>query len=79
MTVRVRYFAILRDERGEDEDLMQTVAATVADLYEHLRDRFSFSLAADRLRVSCNEVFVPWTHPLHDGAVVVFIPPVAGG
>ena len=78
-TVRVRYFSVLREERGADEDLLRTSAATAAELYEELREQFSFSMTADRLRVACNEDFVPWSHPLHDGDLVVFIPPVAGG
>ena len=79
VTVAVRYFAILREERGREEESLATGAATVADLYGELRARFSFSLPADRLRVACNGDFVPWSHPLCDGDLVVFIPPVAGG
>lgn len=78
-SVRVRYFAVLRDERGRQEESMTTAATTVAALYDELRGRFSFSLPADRLRVACNGDFVPWDHPLRDGDLVVFIPPVAGG
>lgn len=58
---------------------MTTAAPTVAALYGELRGRFSFSMPADRLRVACNGDFVPWDHPLRDGDLVVFIPPVAGG
>lgn len=79
VTVAVRYFAILREERGREEESLTTGAATVADLYGELRERFSFSLPADRLRVACNGDFVPWSRPLRDGDLVVFIPPVAGG
>lgn len=77
--VTVRYFAILREERGRDRELLRTGAATVAALYEELRGRFSFSLPAGRLRVACNGDFVGWDHVLRDGDLVVFIPPVAGG
>lgn len=79
VTVAVRYFAILREERGRDEESLTTGAATVAELYAELRARFPFSLSAERLRVACNGDFVPWSHPLRDGDLVVFIPPVAGG
>jgi molybdopterin synthase sulfur carrier subunit len=77
--VSIRYFAILREERGQEEESVRTAAATVAELYDHLRAHFSFSLPADRLRVACNGDFVSWSHPLHDDDLVVFIPPVAGG
>ena len=79
VTVRIRYFAILREERGRDRELLRTGAATAAALYEELRGRFSFSLPAGRLRVACNGDFVGWDHVLRDGDLVVFIPPVAGG
>ena len=79
VTVAVRYFAILREERGREEEAVTTGAATAAELYAELRARFSFSLSAERLRVACNGDFVPWNHPLRDGDLVVFIPPVAGG
>ena len=79
MTVRIRYFAILREERGREEEALITGAASAAELYDELRERFSFSLSAERLRVACNGDFVPWSHPLRHGDLVVFIPPVAGG
>ena len=79
VTVRIRYFAILREERGREEEALTTGAASAAELYDELRARFSFSLPADRLRVACNGDFVPWSRPLRDGDLVVFIPPVAGG
>ena len=79
VTVAVRYFAILREERGREEESLITGAATAAELYDELRERFSFSLSAERLRVACNGDFVPWSHRLRHGDLVVFIPPVAGG
>lgn len=79
VTVRIRYFAVLREERGRDEEALRTGAGTAAALYDELRGRFSFSLPADRLRVACNGDFVRWNHALRDGDLVVFIPPVAGG
>ena len=79
VTVRIRYFAILREERGREEEALITGAATAAELYDELRERFSFGLSAERLRVACNGDFVPWSHPLRHGDLVVFIPPVAGG
>ena len=78
-TVRVRYFAILREQRGLDEESVASAAATAGDLYEELRKRHRFTLPAERLRVAINDAFEPWTAPFHDGDSLVFIPPVAGG
>lgn len=78
-TVRVRYFAILREQRGLDEERIVTGAATAAELYEELRRRHSFSLPADRLRVAINDDFRTWDAPVGDGDELVFMPPIAGG
>jgi molybdopterin converting factor subunit 1 len=78
-TVRVRYFAVLRDQRGLEEESVPTGAATAAELYEELRRRHGFTLPADRLRVALNDEFEPWTVAIKDSDSVVFIPPVAGG
>ena len=78
-TVRVRYFAILREQRGLDEERVATTAATAAELYEELRVLHRFTLPADRLRVAVNDEFGSWGAPVRDGDALVFVPPVAGG
>jgi molybdopterin converting factor subunit 1 len=78
-TLRIRYFAILREQRGLAEEKLATTAATAADLYAELRGRHGFGLEAKSLRAAINEEFVAWTAALRDGDSVAFIPPVAGG
>ena len=78
-TVLVRYFAILREQRGLAEERLDTEAATAGELYEQLRGRHGFSLPAKRLRVALNDEFAPWSASLRDGDSLVFLPPVAGG
>jgi molybdopterin converting factor small subunit len=78
-TVRVRYFAILREQRGLDDEEVATLAATAAELYEELRALHGFTLPAERLRVAVNDEFGPWGARLRDGDALVFVPPVAGG
>jgi molybdopterin converting factor subunit 1 len=78
-TVSVRYFAILREQRGLDDETVTTSAPTASELYDELRARHGFTLARDRLRVAINDDFKPWTTPLQEGDTLVFIPPVAGG
>jgi molybdopterin converting factor subunit 1 len=78
-TVHVRYFALLREQRGLDEERIATGAGDAGELYEELRRRHRFTLPAARLRVAINEEFKPWTAAIRDGDAVVFIPPVAGG
>jgi molybdopterin converting factor small subunit len=78
-TVRVRYFAILREQRGLDEEAFTTAASTAAEIYGELRAIHGFTLPAARLRVAINDAFEPWETTVGEGDVVVFIPPVAGG
>jgi sulfur-carrier protein len=77
--VRVRYFAILREQRGLGEEQVATEAGTAGELYEELRKIHRFTLPAERLRVAVNDAFEPWGSAVKDGDALVFIPPVAGG
>lgn len=78
-TVLVRYFAILREQRGLDEERVSTSAGTAAELYEELRSRHRLSLPPASLRVAVNDEFGSWGAAVRDGDALVFIPPVAGG
>ncbi len=79
ITVRIQYFAILREQRGLGEEMLATSAATPAALYDELRARHAFTLPGDRIRAAVNDTFVASTASLREGDRVVFIPPVAGG
>ena len=78
-TLSVRYFAILREQRGAADESIQTDAADAQTLYNELQSQYPFTLPVDRLRAAVNGEFQPWPAPLQDGDEVVFIPPVAGG
>lgn len=77
--IRVEYYALLREERGQPEDLIMTTAANARELYEELQARFHFSLPWQRLGVAVNDEFQRWDTTLNANDKVVFIPPVAGG
>jgi sulfur-carrier protein len=79
ITVTVQYFAILREQRGLNEEKISTAATTPAALYEQLRAQHPFTLPGDRVRAAVNDTFVASTAPLREGDRIVFIPPVAGG
>jgi molybdopterin-guanine dinucleotide biosynthesis protein A len=78
-TLRIQYYAILREQAGRSEETLDTTAATPAELYDELRRRHPFQLAAGQLKVALNSEFSDWHTPLRHGDTVVFIPPVAGG
>lgn len=78
-SVRLSYFALLREQRGLSQETVVTSAATPGELYRELAQRHGFSLPVDRVRVAIDGEFTAWDTPLRDGAELVFIPPVAGG
>ncbi len=79
MTLQVRYYAVMREQRGLSEEVRNTAAPTPADLYEELRQEFRFTLPPEALKFAVNDEFVGGTHALAEGDLVTFIPPVAGG
>jgi molybdopterin synthase sulfur carrier subunit len=78
-TVKIQYYAILREQTGISRETFTTDAKDAAALYEQLRNRYPFTLARTQLRVAIDGEFAEWSSILNDGAEVVFIPPVAGG
>ncbi len=77
--ISIRYFAILREQRGVSHELLTTTAITPESLYQELRGRYNFTLAGERIRAAVNSEFVAADTVLRDGDEIVFIPPVAGG
>lgn len=78
-TVRVRYFAQLREERGRSEETVTTNAETAGELFDQIKRRFDFSFSREELRVAVNASFCDWEVCVQEDDLVVFIPPVAGG
>lgn len=78
-SVKVLYFAKLREERGADEEKIETLACTAAGLYEELSFRHRLSLKLDSLRCARNGDFCDWNTRIEASDEIVFIPPVAGG
>jgi molybdopterin converting factor subunit 1 len=77
--IQIRYYAILREQAGKNEEALATDAATPAALFAELAKRYPFTLGAQQLKVAINAEFRDWQTLLRDGDSVVFIPPVAGG
>ena len=77
--VTLRYYALLREQAGRQEEVLETRAGDAAALYDEVATRHGFRLPRSLLRVAVNSAFADWSRPLADGDEVVFIPPVAGG
>lgn len=77
--IKIRFFAVLREQAKCSTVEVVTIAATPADLYRELQTSHGLTFRADLLRVAVNERYVAMDTPLQAGDQVVFIPPVAGG
>ncbi len=79
ITIKVRYFALLREETGIEAETLTMAPGTLSDLYKLLQERYKFSLPLDAVRAAVNNRFCSWQTNLCEGAEIVFVPPVAGG
>jgi molybdenum cofactor guanylyltransferase len=79
MQLKIHYYALMREQAGRSEEVLETSAATPADLYDELVARYGFTLSREQLKVAVNSEFSDWSRKLAAGDAVVFIPPVAGG
>ncbi len=77
--IHIQYFALLREQRGQNEETLRTDARTPRELYAQLRKEYQFTLPDQSLGVSINEQFSEWQTELKFGDRVVFLPPVSGG
>ena len=55
--IQVQYFAILREQRGQREEHVSTMARTAGELYDELKARHGFDLPKDILKVALNGRF----------------------
>lgn len=81
MTLRVRLFALLREQVGREEvEVTLPQGATVADLSRHLRSTEPRLIPfLEVSRVAVNLAFASETQLLEPGDAVALIPPVGGG
>ena len=79
MTIRILFFAYLRERVGERQTTMELPAdASVEDMWAALRLRYD-RLPSEAPRFAVNRVYVDKGHTLHDNDELALIPPVSGG
>jgi molybdopterin synthase sulfur carrier subunit len=79
VSLNLRYFALLREQRGLESEHMTTNAETARDLYDDIAQRFHFTLPPDKISVAINNQFCSLDEQLEEGDHIVLLPPVAGG
>lgn len=75
MRVRVRYFAVLREQRGKSEDWEELPAGCTASA------AYALLCPPAQLPVgyAVNQDYVAGTTELREGDELVFLPPLGGG
>lgn len=84
MTIKVRFFAALREQVGHDVVEVSApasgdIAGLLANIREQLGERVVAALNGRDVRVALNREFVGNDCALHDGDEVAFMPPITGG
>jgi sulfur-carrier protein len=83
MKLTVKYFASIREALGRGAEVLDTSAATLAQLRDELVARggaYAQSLARGKsVRVALNQIMSEESAPLSEGCEVAFFPPVTGG
>jgi len=77
--ITVQYYALLREQRGTNEETLETTVSTAEQLYKDLQGQYNFTLPITLCKVAINDAFVDWSTDLQSGDTVVFVPPVSGG
>ncbi len=77
--VKIIYYAQLREQRGLSSEEVEMCAENLSEIYEVLKNKHSFSLSEDQLRVAVNDEFCNFDKLIKSGDKIVFVPPVAGG
>lgn len=75
----VAYFALFREQTGCGEEVIESDAQTVAQLFEELRQRHASLETFGNMKFALNDEIVGADAALADGDRVLFFPPVAGG
>ena len=77
--VTARYFAVFREQVGEESETLSTAASTAGELFAEVASRHGIADPMSRCKVAINDELAAWDDELSDGDVVLFFPPVAGG
>jgi molybdopterin converting factor subunit 1 len=77
--VTAEYFAVFREQAGCEREELRADVETAAELFDRVAARHGFAESRSRCKVAVNDELAAWDTTLHDGDVVLFFPPVAGG
>lgn len=77
MSIKVRYFASLKEIAGDSEQLIDVAAPVTARDVWHLC--LGSKTMPNNVLVAINLNYAEWDSPVSDGDEIAFFPPVTGG
>jgi molybdopterin converting factor subunit 1 len=77
--IKVRYFALFREQTGCASENIDCSVDTAAELFQLMAEKHSGLKTEAAALVAINDEMAGWETPLADGDEVLFFPPVAGG
>lgn len=77
--VRVRYFALFREQAGCDAETLAWPGGSARELFERVSEQHPALINEAAALVAINDEMVDWSAPVEAGDEVLFFPPVAGG
>ena len=79
MKIRVRYFALFREQAGCDSEYVNWAGGTAAELFQMMAERHPSLQNQAAALVAINDEMSAWETALKEDDEVLFFPPVAGG
>ena len=79
MKIKVRYFALFREQTGCASEAVDWSGGTAAELFQLMSKKHAALKTEAAALVAVNDEMTAWETPLKEDDVVLFFPPVAGG
>ena len=79
MNVKVRYFALFREQVGVESEFADFPGGSAADLFQQMAGQHAALMPESAALVAINDEMSAWETAVADGDEVLFFPPVAGG
>jgi len=79
MNIKVRYFALFREQVGVESESVDWSGGTAAELFQQMADKHASLMPEAAALVAINDEMSGWETSLNEGDEILFFPPVAGG
>lgn len=79
MKVKVRYFALFREQTGLASESVDWSGGTAAELFREMVGKHAALMPEAAALVAVNDEMAGWETSLAEGDEILFFPPVAGG